>query len=93
MMHLLNAGSKLKVYNTIRRNLERLLNLLYTFNLCPVSGGLHRQDIRSQIFVKHVSLIILWEIISKVISAKYFEITKDITLGNIYAVQYSHWDK
>ena len=34
-----DTGRKLKVHKTFRRRAERLLNVLCTFNLCPVSTG------------------------------------------------------
>ena len=34
-----DTGRKLNVHNTLRRRLERLPNVLYTFNLRPVSTG------------------------------------------------------
>ena len=35
-----DTGRKLNVHKTFRRRPGRLLNVLYTFNLCPVSTGL-----------------------------------------------------
>ena len=35
-----DTGRKLNLHKTFRRRLRRLLNVLCTFNLCPVSTGL-----------------------------------------------------
>ena len=37
--YLVDTGRKLNVYKTFRRRLGRLLNVLCTFNLRPVSTG------------------------------------------------------
>ena len=42
-----DTGRKLNVHKTFRRRPVRLLNVLYTFNLRPVSRGLRSSEIKT----------------------------------------------
>ena len=54
-----DTGRKLNVHKTFRRRPERLLNFLYTFNLCPVSMGFMTRHHFASKFLKEISIIII----------------------------------